>query len=158
MSNPYMILMSMAMAPWKAVMEGGQSMFALAPQALNQPILPGWNLGTNNHSVVNITENNSHAPDTEMAILEKKSYGTQIGHLLDAMQRMIVERPEDAPDHEAFTKVLELHADVQRIKCEQAYRRLQGAASDLETLKRENPGQYRELVESLEAVIRQQHR
>ena len=57
------------------------SLMNLAPQFLSQPINPGWTLG----SVINITENNSSAPDTEREVLSHHSYGRQLGRIIDAL-------------------------------------------------------------------------
>jgi hypothetical protein len=46
----------------------------------SQPILPGWT------PTLNINSNNSTAPQTEMAVVEKHSYGRQLGRISDALR------------------------------------------------------------------------
>jgi hypothetical protein len=46
-----------------------------ASENLAQAVLPGWNFGT----IVNISEENSAAPETELAILRTQSYGRNWG-------------------------------------------------------------------------------
>ena len=46
-----------------------------APENLAQAVLPGWNFGT----IVNVSEENSAAPETELAILRTQSYGRNWG-------------------------------------------------------------------------------
>ncbi len=48
---------------------------ALAPQLLNQPILPGSTFG----NVITVTETNSSSPEMERDIVAKESYGRQLG-------------------------------------------------------------------------------
>jgi len=66
-----------------------QSMVRRAPQALNQPINPGWSFG-------NITVNNvnSSAPDVERDVVSRHSYGRQIGRLMDAVAALADEVTE----------------------------------------------------------------
>ena len=58
-----------------------------APENLAQAVLPGWNFGT----IVNVSEENSAAPETELAILRTQSYGRQLGQISDALQVLITE-------------------------------------------------------------------
>jgi hypothetical protein len=60
---------------------------ATASESLAQSVPPGWNFGT----IVNLTEENS-APQIEAAVLQKQSYGRQLGQITDALQVLITER------------------------------------------------------------------
>ena len=51
------------------------SRLLLAPTNLAQPILSGWSLNINNFT----------APQTEVNVLAKHSYGRQIGRISDAL-------------------------------------------------------------------------
>lgn len=67
---------------------------SLAPQMLSQPILPGWTFA----DTVNVTEENSASPETERQIVSRYSYGRQLGRVLDAVNGLIAERPDTAPE------------------------------------------------------------
>ena len=80
--------------PWRMMGEWGNPAVSFAPQALSQPILPGWLLG----NTFNVTEENSGSPETEQEIVASHSYGQQLGRILDAVNELIAERPAGAPD------------------------------------------------------------
>src|SRR5438034_1137704 len=81
-----------------ALARSWSSLLSFAPQSLTQPINPGWTLG----NVINVTENNSNAPDTEREIVEQHSYGRQLGHITDALavlvKSQLAEQPELSDD------------------------------------------------------------
>ena len=54
-----------------------QAMWRLTPDNLAQPILPGWTF--------NINSGNSTAPQTEVDVVAKHSYGRQIGRMSDLL-------------------------------------------------------------------------
>jgi hypothetical protein len=59
----------------------------LAPENLNQQILPGWQF-----SLFSVDLGDSSDPDTEKAMIGKiGSYGKQIGHLAEALEVVINE-------------------------------------------------------------------
>src|SRR5260370_41076569 len=78
---------------WPSWMKGSMpnplDIFA-APQNVAQSILPGWVFG----SVINVTEQNSSAPDTEREIVATHSYGRQLGRVIDALAVLIAELPK----------------------------------------------------------------
>ena len=80
--------------PWRMMDEWGNPAVSFAPQALSQPILPGWLLG----NTFNVTEENSGSPETEQEIVASHSYGQQLGRILDVVNEPIAERPAGAPD------------------------------------------------------------
>jgi hypothetical protein len=51
----------------------------LAPNFLNQPILPGW--------MITINGINSSAPQTEMEVVQRHSYGRQLGRMAMRLRR-----------------------------------------------------------------------
>src|SRR5262249_42009991 len=69
-----------------------------APRNLVQPILPGWVFG----NMINVTEKNSSAPDTEREIVAAHSYGRQLGRVMDAVATLIAELPRAKQDATAF--------------------------------------------------------
>lgn len=115
---------------------------SLAPEHLQQSILPGCVLG----SVVNVTEQNSAAPDTEAAILQKNSYGRQLGRISDALQVLIEERTTSggAPN-EALIAFSTMAAEIDRVKTEAAASRITQLRHDLETLRHEDEARYRQV-------------
>src|SRR5438067_657882 len=76
-----------ALALW---MEPWLRTFSLAPHNLDQPILPGWTFGP----VLNVNEVNSSA-QTEAQVVQRYSYGRQLGRISDALSTII--------DHERLT-------------------------------------------------------
>jgi hypothetical protein len=109
---------------------------------LVQPILPGWNFGT----IVNLTEQNSTAPRTEMAILQKQSYGRQLGRIADALQVLISERPdggkEPHPDLERFSRMAE---EIDDIKKSALAGRVERLRADLAELQADDAPEYQRL-------------
>lgn len=120
--------------------------FNLAPNALDQSILPGW-------SLISITENNSSAPDTERRILAQDSYGRQIGRIMDALEALIEERPKGAPEKDAFTDFEALRKRVDKAKRQAATDRLGRIGDDLALLKTEDPKAYAAQVKALRALL-----
>ena len=71
---------------------------AFAPQNLVQPILPGWTL--------NVNAFNSSAPQTEAEVLQKHSYGRQLGRIADALAVLIAAAPAKVRGEEAVVTPL----------------------------------------------------
>ena len=63
-----------------------------------QPILPGWTL--------NINSINSTAPQTEVDVVSKHSYGRQLGRMSDVLELLIEERHEKTPKDKRFSDFL----------------------------------------------------
>jgi len=129
-----------ALAPWRFALQVSQAM-ALAPHTLTQPINPGWTFG----NLIQVTEQNSSAPDTEQQIVGRHSYGRQIGRVMDAVA-LLLERADastrDDPRAEDFAA---LQRDVQTIKRAQAAARLQRLRDELVKLRRDHPEAWQEL-------------
>lgn len=83
---------------------------ALAPQLLNQPILPGSTFG----NVITVTDRNSSSPDMERDIVAKESYGRQLGRVIDALEVLIQKRPKKAPKSATLDDLLESQPEAQR--------------------------------------------
>jgi hypothetical protein len=123
-----------ASAPWRG----------LVPQALVQPINPGWSFG-------NITVNsvNSTAPDVEREIVSRHSYGRQLGRMMDALGALAEALPNTAGDPriEAFRK---LQAQIDALKRQAAPQRLERLREELQQLKRDDPKTWERLRDSLQ--------
>lgn len=123
----------------------GSSGAALAPQSLNQPILPGWTFG----NVITVTETNSSSPEMERDILSKESYGRQLGRIIDALEVLIQERPKNAPTNAALDDFLRLSQKINEIKSQSSVHRVKRLQADLARLKKDSPEEYRQIVSEL---------
>ena len=135
-----------AVWPWDKLPNPFSSLFA--PQALNQPINPGWGVGN-----TIVTEQNSSAPDTEQEIVAEDSYGRQLGRIIDALSVLIAERPKSSHDVKALDDLVELHTKIEKIKTRTAARRLERIGSDLALLKKKDAGQYDRVVTALRKAL-----
>jgi hypothetical protein len=138
---------------WPGWMKGSMpnplDVFA-APQNLAQPILPGWVVG----SVIDVTEQNSAAPDTEREIVAEHSYGRQLGRIMDALSVLIADLPKAKKDARAFEELMKLHQEVDDIKSQAAARRLHRITSDLATLKETMPEEYDRIAAKLRETLK----
>jgi uncharacterized protein YprB with RNaseH-like and TPR domain len=121
--------------------------WSTAPSSLSQPILPGWTFGN-----VTVNEQNSSAPETELAIVSEESYGRQIGKLLDAVALLIEERGELSPP-QPFADLLALHRRIEDLKTQSAKRRLQQVERDLQRLKDTDHKAYKAQVVVLKQLL-----
>ena len=129
-----------ALAPWRLLLQATQAM-TLTPHNLMQPINPGWTFG----NLIQVTEQNSSAPDTEARIVSRHSYGRQIGRLLDAVE-LLLERADDDTRHDPRARDFSaLQRDVGAIKRAQAAARLRRLRDELVELRRDHPEAWREL-------------
>ena len=117
----------------------------VAPNELNQPILPGWIFA----GTVTVNERNSSAPETEREIVAAESYGRQIGRMSDALAVLIAEWPEDKPKPEAIREFEELRTRVDEIKLGLASRRAKRFLDDMAVLKRDNAEEFRRLADQV---------
>ena len=123
---------------------------AFAPGWLQQPILPGWNIG----GVINVTNRNSRAPDTERDVVAEHSYGQQLGRVIDALGVLIDERSKSAPHKAAIEEFVDLKKKIQAIKSEAAARRTEHIRADIELLKSRNPKEYQQLLAAMRKDLR----
>jgi hypothetical protein len=107
------------MKQWTAAMQ-------LAPSTLVQPILPGW--------TVNVNSNNSSAPQTEADVLERHSYGRQLGRIADALAELVKDLPESGAS-EPFRQFLAMKQEIDAIKAGNAEARVQRLLADLDLLE-----------------------
>ncbi len=129
--------------PWR--LAGG----TFAPQHLTQPINPGWFA-----TVVNVTSNNSSAPDTERDIVAQHSYGRQIGRLMDAVQLLIEERKASAKRDARLDAFEDLRREVEAIKLDGARRRIESLRADLAAIEKADPAAYARLRDELRTLLR----
>ena len=131
----------LVLAPWRSMARMAQAWPNVAPQTLLQPINPGWTFG----NLIQVTEQNSTAPDTEQAIVRRHSYGRQIGRVMDAVD-LLLERADADTRADARAEDFEaLQREVAAIKRERAVERLRGLRDELISLRREQPEAWREL-------------
>jgi hypothetical protein len=138
---------------WPAWVKGSMpnpfDVFA-APQTLTQSILPGWVFG----GVVNVTEENSSAPDTERQIVAKQSYGRQLGQIMDAVVLLVEQQMKAGRKSQAFDKLIELDREIDAIKTRAAARRLDHVIADLSALKENAPKEYGRVAVALRDVLK----
>ncbi len=112
-----------------------------APQNLTQPITLG--------GIVNITENNSSAPDTEREVLAHHSYGRQLGRIIDALSVVIEQTlPTDKltkAQRECVDAFTTMSGEIREIKEHEALKRVERIARDLAFLKDKHPDEYRKV-------------
>jgi hypothetical protein len=138
--------------PWSGIdpaawMRNWWTAFGLAPQNLTQPILPGW--------TITINGINSSAPQTEMEVVQRHSYGRQLGRMADALQAMLEERGEDASDDDRLREFMEMKQEIDEIKLDAAATRINRLEADLVALKAARPSEYRRLRDALRRVLDQ---
>lgn len=125
---------------------------SLAPQALTQPILPGWTFGT----AINVTEENSSSPQTERAVVAEHSYGQQLGRIIDVLGELIEQQPPEVRDTQPVRDFTKLSDDINAIKARQAARQIRQAIPRLAELRQRNPGEYRQLAAELRQALADQ--
>jgi hypothetical protein len=122
------------MKQWTAAMQ-------LAPNTLVQPILPGWTF--------NVNAFNSSAPQTEADVLQRHSYGRQLGRIGDALEALIDERDKDRKD-KRFAEFREMKDQIDAIKEGNAVARVERLLADLDLLKVLRPDEHQRLKDELE--------
>ncbi|MEO8132925.1 MAG: hypothetical protein ABI831_02970 [Betaproteobacteria bacterium] len=126
------------MRTWSAVWRG-------APENLEQSILPGWTF--------NINSNNSTAPQTEVDVVARHSYGRQIGRMADALELLIEERRGKSPLDERFSDFLTMKHEIDQVKQQAAARRIEQITRDLALLKAQDEPQYVRLRDALREAL-----
>ncbi|HSV70675.1 MAG TPA: hypothetical protein VLI72_11225 [Methylibium sp.] len=129
-----------ALVPWQLALQAAQA-FSMAPRQLTQPINTGWTFG----NLIQVTEQNSSAPDTEQQIVSRHSYGRQIGRVMDAVALLLERADADARDDPRADDFAALQRDVETIKRAHSAARLQRLRDDLVALRRDQPEAWQEL-------------
>ena len=123
--------------------------FFSAPATLTQPILPGWTLGPN----LTINNGNSSAPQTEAEVVQRHSYGRQLGRICDVLELLIDNLDEAGRDDDRVTSFRKMTREINEVKLDAAAQRVDQLRTDLATLKTARPREYRRLRKSLRAVL-----
>ena len=110
-----------------------------------QPILPGWTF--------NINHANSTSPETEAEVVNKHSYGRQLGRISDALALLIDERP-GKPKDKRYTDFLSMKEEIDVIKKKAAKARVEQIVKDLAVLKTMKDGEFERLREGLRAALK----
>jgi hypothetical protein len=137
--------------PWTATapaewMRTWQAMWRIAPDNLAQSILQGWTL--------NINSNNSTAPQTEVEVVAKHSYGRQLGRMSDALELLIEERHGKAPEDKRFSDFLIMKREIDDVKRAAAAARVERIVKDLALLKAQDQEQYVRLRDALREALK----
>jgi hypothetical protein len=130
---------------WRETYSRTAPLPSLAPQALSQPILPGWLFANS----INVTEENSSSPETERKIVAEYSYGRQLGRIIDVLSELIDRWPGGATDVPSVQRFAELRGDIERIKTRSIVR----AISELAEMKKRNPDEYARLAPKLREIL-----
>ena len=117
-----------------------------APDALVQPILPGWTFNINN--------NNSSSPQTEVDVLAKHSYGRQIGRISDALEALVVAQHGSKPTDQRYADFLTMKREIDQVKEGAAAARIEQIRKDLELLRAKNPPEYERLRSALSEALK----
>lgn len=128
-----------------ALLQQWKSMAQLVPQTLVQPILPGWTL--------NVNAFNSSAPQTEGEIVQKHSYGRQLGRITEALA-VLVEAHDPGKDEPRFKDFRAMKAEIDTIKSGDAEARVKRLLKDLDLLKVLKPEAHAELRAELKKQLR----
>ena len=125
-------------AAWDPVswMKQWTSAMALAPSTLVQPILPGW--------TVNVNGFNSSAPQTETEVVQRHSYGRQLGRITDALAVLVDAHDTDRAD-ERFEDFRTMKDEIDAIKSGNAVARVERLLADLDLLARLRPEEHARL-------------
>lgn len=137
--------------PWTATapaewMRTWQAMWRIAPDNLAQSILQGWTL--------NINSNNSTAPQTEVEVVAKHSYGRQLGRMSDALELLIVERHGRTPEDKRLADFLTMKQEIDKVKQDAAAARVERIVKDLALLKAQDQEQYVRLRDALREALK----
>ncbi len=149
MTNPYEFWFNACADAMRSAGEFGQnSLLSFAPYNLSQIINP-WNFG----GQYTVTNENSSAPHVERAVTADKSYGKQIGIMLDALRVIAAYQPKECQAHDAIKKLEDLAKRIDEVKAEESRARTEAFLKELERLKSQNSKLYDELAEKLRSRI-----
>jgi hypothetical protein len=137
--------------PWTGIapaewMRTWQAMWRGIPDNLVQPILPGWTF--------NVNSGNSTAPQTEVDVVAKHSYGRQIGRMSDALELLIEERHGKTPEEKRLSDFLTMKHEIDKVKQDAAATRIERIAKDLALLKVQDQEQYVRLRDALREALK----
>lgn len=116
----------------------------LAPDWLKQSFNNGWTFG----NVIQVTNQNSSAPEVEREVVSEHSYGRQIGRLMDAVVALSEKVPGAAKD-ERVSDLLTLAKDIEAIKEAARKRRLTELLEELKSLKQSDRAAWDRLMKAV---------
>jgi hypothetical protein len=121
-----------------------QAMWRLTPDNLAQQILPGWTF--------NINSNNSTAPQTEVDVVAKHSYGRQIGRMSDLLELLLEER--HGKEDKRVSDFLTMKREIDKVKQDAVAARIERIIKDLELLETQDKDQYARLRDALRKALK----
>jgi len=121
-----------------------QAMWRLTPDSVAQQILPGWTF--------NINSSNSTAPQTEMDVVAKHSYGRQIGRMSDLLELLVEER--HGKEDKRVSDFLTMKREIDKVKQDAVAARVERIIKDLELLKSQKDMQYERLRDALRDALK----
>ena len=139
---PHMNWIGIDPAEW---LRNWQTVWRLAPDNLAQSILQGWTL--------NINSNNSAAPQTEVDVLARYSYGRQLGRLCDVVEALLAQSQGKKPNATAIAEFLEMKRDIDTVKAKGAERRVARIGKDLQALKQADPAEFERTKAALRRLL-----
>ena len=116
----------------------------LAPEWLKQSFNNGWTFG----NIIQVTNQNSSAPEVEREVVSEHSYGRQIGRLMDAVVALSEKVPGAAKD-ERVSDLLALAKDIDAIKEAARKRRLTELLEELKSLKQHDRAEWDRLMKAV---------
>ena len=119
------------------------------PRSFLQAINPGWNFGP----TFTLNSGNSSAPQTEVEVLQRHSYGRQLGRISEALELLIDERARTSPKDKRVDDFLKMKAEIDEVKLDAAAVRVDGLRSDLAALKKSRPAEYKKLKDALRKAL-----
>ena len=137
--------------PWAAMdpaewMRTWQTVWRATSDKFVQPILPGW--------TINLNSNNSTAPQTEVEVVAKHSYGRQLGRISDVLELLVEERHGKTPDDKRLSDFLTMKHEIDDVKQHAAATRIEQITKDLALLKAQDQEQYVRLRDALKEALR----
>jgi hypothetical protein len=138
--------MSLLPWPWSVWAALASRTPDLAPDRLQQPILPGW-------FSVNVSSANSRDPATERAIVDRHSYGRQLGRMMDVLDVLVAQLPEAQRKQRSVQRFDEMRQEIDAIKRKAFERRLASMRDDLLSLREHDEERFRQLAAELRKVL-----
>ena len=118
----------------------------LAPDWLKQSFNNGWTFG----NIIQVTNQNSSAPEVEREVVSKYSYGRQLGWLMDAVVA-ISEKVPTAAKEKPVQDLVKIAKDIDAIKNAARAKRLNDLLAELQALKESDPAQWQQLMKAAKA-------
>jgi hypothetical protein len=123
---------------------------SLAPQILAQPIFSGWTVAG---AQLTVNHGNSSAPEVEAEVVQRHSYGRQLGRLADALEVLIRERGDGVSANPSFKDFLQLKQEIDLIKRDASADRISRLRADLAMFRLARPDEYRRLRDELRRAL-----